>query len=202
MITHKFNSSVFPNGTRNSKRLNLLIFFHLPNQLISSGNFGKYTWPKRNQARAYTMFFQLQQIEIIERRNKRKDPCIPKQLNYDQFILDDRLEKIGCKTPYQRTTRNLKICGSRNEKMYATVDFFSCKKPIQPCTGAGAITFTYDEFNLSPIMEADSQLFHIMIIYPHQYKEIVMVRAVDIETVIANAGGYIGLFLGKEIAYY
>ena len=46
-------------------------------------------------------------------------------------------------------------------------------------------------------MQTDSDFFHIMIVYPHQYKEIVMVRAVDIETVIANAGGYIGLFLGK-----
>ena len=49
--------------------------------------------------------------------------------------------------------------------------------------------------------QTDPELFHIMIVYPHQYKEIVMVRAVDNETVIANAGGYIGLFLGKEIAF-
>ena len=143
------------------------------------------------------MFFQLQQIEVLRRRNKRKDPCIPDELNYDQMILDDRLEKFGCKAPYQKTTRNFKICGSKEEKKYVGIDFLSHKKPIEPCTGAGAITFTYDEFNLPQHMQTDSELFHIMIIYPHQYKDIVMVRAVDIETVIANAGGYIGLFLGK-----
>ena len=45
--------------------------------------------------------------------------------------------------------------------------------------------------------QTDPELFHIMIVYPHQYKEIVMVRAVDIEmvravdieTIVANAGG-------------
>ena len=29
------------------------------------------------------------------------------------------------------------------------------------------------------------------------YKEIIQVKAVDIQTVIGNAGGYVGLFCGK-----
>ena len=35
---------------------------------------------------------------------------------------------------------------------------------------------------------------------PYHIKEIVMVKAVDIQTAIGNAGGYIGLFLGKSMS--
>ena len=42
-----------------------------------------------------------------------------------------------------------------------------------------------------------SDWFHIYIMHPHHIKEIVMVKAVTIQTAIGNAGGYIGLFLGK-----
>ena len=63
-------------------------------------------------------------------------------------------------------------------------------------TSSGSIIYTYDE---NDIDIKGSDWFHIMIWFPDQYKEIVMVRAVDIETVIANAGGYIGLFLGMLV---
>ena len=38
--------------------------------------------------------------------------------------------------------------------------------------------------------------------YPKKFKEIKMVRAVNIQTVIGNAGGYVGLFLGKIISAF
>ena len=77
----------------------------------------------------------------------------------------------------------------------AFVDIMGQDKQKKACTSLADITFTYDEFDFE---QKGDDWFHVAIIYPHQYKEIVMVRAVDIETVIANAGGYIGLFLGKH----
>ena len=80
----------------------------------------------------------------------------------------------------------------------ASSDFIGKKKSIKACTTMSTITFAYQENNVDL---NGSDWFHLKIHYPDQYKEIVMIRAVDIETVIANAGGYIGLFLGIVDAF-
>ena len=190
-----FNTSMFPNGVRPSKRGALFVYFHLPNQLVLAGSYGKFTWPKRNTTKEYVMYFKMQQVEILRRRNKRNDPCLPDTKSYDQMIFDDRANGVGCKAPFQNTTKSLPFCKSAEEMKKAFVDIMAQDKQIKACTSLADITFTYDEFGFE---HEDDDWFHVAITYPHQYKEIVMVRAVDIETVIANISGYIGLFLGKN----
>ena len=193
-VVFSFNTSMFPNGVRPSEKGALFVYFHLPNQLVLAGNYGKYTWPKRNVIKEYVMYFQMQQVEILKRRNKRNDPCISDEMNYDQMNFDEHADKVGCKAPFQNSSRNMSFCESKEEMKSAFADFMGQDKQKKPCISAADITFTYDEFDWT---KKGDDWFHVAISYPHHYKEIVMVRAVDIETVIANAGGYIGLFLGK-----
>ena len=190
-----FNTSMFPNGVRPSKTGALFVYFHLPNQLVLAGSYGKFTWLKRNATKEYVMYFKIQEVEILRRRNKRNDPCLPDTKSYDQMIFDDHANEVGCKAPFQNTSKSLPFCKSAEEMKKAFVDIMAQDKQIKACTSLADITFTYDEFDKK--IKGDDW-FHVAIIHPHQYKEIVMVRAVDIETVIANAGGCIGLFLGKK----
>ena len=76
------------------------------------------------------------------------------------------------------------------------VDLFKNEKfkKFKECTIASTLTFTYDEIN-----HDNKERFGVLLYYPSKFKEVVMVRAVDLQTVIGNAGGYIGLFLGKVI---
>ena len=87
-----FNSSFYPNGIRPSSTLELstVVAFHLPGQSLTMPDRMKYTWPIRSQKNFYRMNFKLQQIEILKRRNKRNDPCITDDYNFDQVFLDDR----------------------------------------------------------------------------------------------------------------
>ena len=41
-----------------------------------------------------------------------------------------------------------------------------------------------------------SDFLYVDYLYPDRFKEVVMVKAVDIHSAIGNSGGYIGLFLG------
>ena len=94
------------------------------------------------------MEFSLQQIDIVKRRNKRNDPCISDDFNFDQLIWDDSLEKIGCKTPYHKTDKNLKICDSKEKIKQARFDINNSEKPMKPCTSASTLTFAYSEYDL------------------------------------------------------
>ena len=123
---------------------------------------------------------------------------ISDDLNFDQMIIDEHLQEVGCRTPNQKTSKNLKLCSSNEKMKEASYDLIGKKKSMKSCTTMSTITFAYEENNVDL---NGSDWFHLQIHYPDQYKEIVMIRAVDIETVIANAGGYIGLFLGNVDAF-
>ena len=200
-IKFSFNSSVFRDGIRPSGEWSgesIFTLFHLPNKIVLSGNFDKSNWPQRKEKKEYQMNFDIQLVEILKRRSKSNSPCISDDLNFDQMIFDDHLQEVGCRTPNQKTNKNLNVCNSNEKMKEASSDFIGKKKSIKACTTMSTITFAYQENNVDL---NGSDWFHLKIHYPDQYKEIVMIRAVDIETVIANAGGYIGLFLGIVDAF-
>ena len=140
------------------------------------------------------MWFDIQQVEVLKRRNKRNDPCVPNELNFDQMILDDYLEQLGCKAPYHKTGDSMEICDSTENMTKASFDFVWNQKVKKACTSASMITYNYIEEEIN-----ESESFYVSFIYPNQYKEVVMVRAVDLQILVGNAGGYIGLFCGNVI---
>ena len=111
-MTFHFNSSLYPNGIRPSSTSFISAVLHLPNQISLSGSFGKYDWPKRMEKKGHNMWFDIQQVEVLKTCNKRNDPCVPNELNFDQMILDYYLEKLGCKAPYHKTDDSMEICDS------------------------------------------------------------------------------------------
>ena len=62
------------------------------------------------------------------------------------------------------------------------------------CTSTTTITYSYNEYDS---FRKDANEFGVTLAFPGIYKEISMVKAVDIHTAIGNAGGYIGIFLGN-----
>ena len=76
----------------------------------------------------------------------------------------------------------------------ATLDLIAIKKLKKACTSAAMITFAYEESDHNIFGD---NLFWVQIIFPDHYKEIRMVKDVSLETLIADVGGYVGLFLGK-----
>ena len=187
-----FNSSVFPNKIRPADRT-FMAFIHLPNQFPTDTSFSKYSWPKRTNRKALRMSFTLQQVEVLRKRNKRSDPCISDSLKYDEVILEEHLEKVGCRAPHQKTNKNWKICDARLKMKEAA--FGARKKSKSPCKTVSSLFFAYHEWSYDDPTKSD--WFRVYIAFPSQFKEIKMVRAIDIHSAIGNSGGYIGLFLGN-----
>ena len=188
-----FNASVYPDGIRPSSGLSTGVALHLPNQISLAGNYFKYTWPKRNDKKRYSMEVKLQQIDLFRRRSKRNDPCTD-TLNFDQTILDEHLQNIGCKAPYQKTNKSLETCDSKKKMLDAKFDPFLDEIPKKACTSASALSFSYDEPDWR-----GTDSFDVVLYYPNQYRQIKMIQAIDLHTLIGNAGAYIGLFLGKNL---
>ena len=191
--TFGFNSSVLRDTTTDYGMF--VAYFHLPNKFLIVGNSEKDTWPTLIENKAFDMSFRLQQFEILKNRNKRSGPCASDELNYDEAILNEHIEKVGCKAPNQKTKKKWKICESVEELIQAS-DIMELKPSKIACTSIATITYIYQE-EKNPARNAT--WFGVNIYFPRTYKEISMVKAVDIQTAIGNAGGYIGLFLGNLI---
>ena len=65
-----------------------------------------------------------------------------------------------------------------------------------PCMSVEDIRYTFEEVDVDWY---GSDWFWVSFKAPDTFMEIAQVRAVDIQTVIGNAGGYVGLFLGKLV---
>jgi hypothetical protein len=198
-----FNSSRFSNGVRphgqEPNETSLVTFIHLPKQALLSGDTQKFSWPKRTMKKEFEMHFDLGPPQVLKRRNKRTEACISDFVNYDNHLLNSQIEKIGCKAPYQKTERNFSICSSKESMKLAVMDINGYMGNsdflTNPCTSMTDIRYRFSEMDMPLYGSLDC--FWITIKLPNTFMEVVQVKAVDFQTVIGNAGGYVGLFLGK-----
>ena len=184
-----FNSSIFRNKVPKG---HLSVVPHLPNKILTMGSSGKTIRIDRMTNNEYELYIYLEQVEILKRRNRVSESCVSNDLNYDDILLNDHLNGIGCKAPYQNANRYWKICESA-EKIKAA-NYFTPDSYRNPCTSAEAFAF---EYQILEVNQSGADWFHVNIEYPKRIKEITMVKEVDFQSMIGNAGGYIGLFLGN-----
>ena len=72
-----------------------------------------------------------------------------------------------------------------------------------PCNTYENVNFRFLESDFSWSQRGNPTVGEMTVGFkiPERFKEISQVKAVDIQTVIGNAGGYVGLFLGNQFNY-
>ena len=197
-----FKSNLFPNGIRptDGSPLKPASFIHLPNRFLLATSTLKFTWPTRLSNSSYEMVFMLTGGDVVRRRNKRSEPCISDKIDYDQKVINEHVEKVGCKPPYFKGHQNYSICSTIEELRDAVFDvYFIRNKLKKPCTSLQNMNYRYNEVDYTVETITDTSEFHVVLILFDMFKEILQVQAVDIQTVIGNAGGYVGLFCGNDL---
>ena len=185
-----FDSSIFPDGNRPDFDFSVNIMIN--GKFVLSENTRKDSWPAGKNIT--TMRFLVNQMEILKRRNKRNEPCIPDEFDYDKETLRQHLEKLNCRAPYQTNQNEFPICETK--KKMKDADYFN-KPKIKACTSLQGVIYRYEEVNL--VYKNIQSPYWLGMKLPTSYKEIKMVKAVNFQTVVGNAGGYVGLFLGNTL---
>ena len=185
---------IFPGGIRTDM---LGLSFNYPNQFFRSLDNSKGEWPSHTKSRNHFLqrVLKLNTFEVTLRRNSRNKKCNMNWKEYDFDVARSHLEKIGCRTVYDNWDSSYPTCNS-SEKMSMASSFITTKI-MDPCQSADNILFDHvdalrpgsnwfptDNFALA----VDMQITKIKVI---QQK-----RAYELQTLIGNSGGYIGVFLG------
>ena len=197
-----FNNSIF-RGEGRPRETEFGIKIHYPNQFLTA-TCEKYSWKKHKLREDYTMKFSLQNLIVLNRRNKRRSPCIEDWMHHDQIVRRNIMKEVGCQPPHWDRITDLPKCSSRDQMKYFYEMNISAQ--YQPCKQIKKVIYAYEELKYiedNPwewTKDLNDTIFKVMIEFKDSsFMEIVHVRAFDIESLIGNAGGYLGLFTGYAL---
>ena len=179
----RVNSSIFPSGFR-AQKYSLMTLIHYPNQMLYSSNTIKYAWPQdRQKQESYIMRFKLSKVEVLRRRNKERLPCIENWEGYDDLVINNHINSIGCKPVYLNSSSqdiSVPLCSTKEEMQYAKLKLRSDGYGLSPpCTSMEEISYEYEEstFNVGETSFARKGTFWIGIFFSNRYfKDIFQTR--------------------------
>ena len=106
------------------------------------------------------MVFMLTGGDIVRRRNKRNEICIDDKIDYDQQVINDHVEKVGCKPPYLNVRKNYSVCSTRDELHRAVFDAYFVRDTLKkPCTSLENMNFRYQVLEYQFSTENHTTLF-------------------------------------------
>ena len=127
------------------------------------------------------MKFIVTGYEFLKRRNKPSSPCMDDIREYDQFLLGQHHQNVGCKAPYQMENFNptLKLCETKEEMRRVQFPFNleTIRRFTPPCNTIQKLYYTYEDMELEGTMWDTKGLFWIGLYLPDtHYKEIIQSR--------------------------
>ena len=194
------SNKIFPNQTRNDF-YGLLSFIHHPNQFLISGETIKYGFPKRTANASYSMKWGIKGIERLRRRNKNTHPCNENWKDHDSDLIRIHDKKVGCTPPYHDYIDNLPVCSTKDQMLASIFNLrFDDYGENPPCEGMEKIYYSFEEADLDETKWYEPGYFWVGIwINNQKFKEIVQIKAIDLNGLVGYIGGYIGLILGYSI---
>ena len=176
---------------------NTFTTFHYPKQfLLAPLNINNF-WLDSNRTVNKIVYYTIDNVELLLKRNKRREPCSYSSTNFDDFVIGKHIKKIGCRPPYLSKYNEYPVCTSREDmKSSANIAYARYSKIYhKPCQAMPKVNFANTD---EPTWKNDMS-FGIGIAYPEHFKIISQYQAVDFHSLVGNIGGYIGLFLGNIV---
>ena len=190
-VTHAFKLELFKYLKQT------FAMFHGRTQFLL-GDSGNFLPSDENATNGISITLLVSKVEVLKRRNKHTSPCVSNSNNWDELALSKHTNDIGCSAPYHGSYQTFPVCSTSYElkRWFKMVPMVKTNREGQPCQVMPRIT--YDVLTMPNL---DNQV-KIGIGYPREAKVITQSRAVDLNVLIGNIGGYIGLFLGMRIFFF
>ena len=220
----KIRSNIFWNEVRPSVA-GFSVMMHYPNQILNAFDSLRNDWPNRQRKPndSYFMIFKIKSVEVMKRRNSRYHKCNENWKTDDSDVFKQFISGIQCKTPYHSWDAHYPYCNTKEKMGKANLDWSKRLLPSfkPPCQHVEKVLYEYQEYdekdldpagiqfgtNSSGAVDLESFLmlnstnhttFSInLALQGDKFKVIIHKKAYDLQTLIGNCGGYIGLILGK-----
>ena len=176
--------------------------FNYPEQLLLANGDGKPIWENPNESRVWK-YFAIRNMEILRQRYKVNDQCVLDWKVFDTLMLQQHIEKVGCRPPYLKKVSEISLCDTQMKIRGSIFDgMFQSHRYVPPCHSISKLDHDYtlypkDTSNQTSMIYVEPTWYSLMIDYPNKIKFITQEQAVDFQALVGYVGGYVGLFLGK-----
>ena len=193
-------SSIFKDSLRRPFG-NLYVILAYPGQ-NSAATAYTYTW-KPIKYTSLTMEFSIQNVVVLKRRKKWVNSCTLDWKKNDKIILKKTLKKLGCKPRFFPVDSSLPLCKNSSTSLSTLNDL---KARIQPCKTIEKVLYSSNEYRNENVgkrfgVEKATGAFEMSFMFQGTtFTEIDQVRKIDFQSLVGNAGGFVGLFLGAAIS--
>ena len=170
----------------------IYLFSNLRNQVSRFVDKAKSIWQVSSN-KNMNVGVRIASTEILRRRNKRGDPCITNWKDYDNILMNEHIDRVGCSNPYLGQSKA--ICSNATKLKESSYDLNRIRTKFKPCQEMSNIEIQYIDRGINLTANAT---FSMVIEYPTELKLITQAPSVDLHALIGNIGGYIGLFLGMS----
>ena len=170
----------------------IVIFTNLRNQVSRYVNKYQEIWQALSN-KNMNVAAVMASTEILRRRNKRSDPCNTNWRDYDNILMNEHIDRVGCSNPYLGQSKA--ICSNATKMKASRYDLNTIRTKSKPCQEMSNIEIQYIERGTNLTANAT---FSMVIEYSSELKLITQAPSVDLHALIGNIGGYIGLFLGMS----
>jgi hypothetical protein len=184
------------------------VTFHYPNQYTSAKHVDMWTWPDRdeNASKSYRMEFELKNIEILQKRNKWRTPCIPGHPNIDRIWFKNYFQTMLCKPPYVYNISSVPPCSTKKDMKIVSEDFHDYRLlgnglALPPCRTLEKIEFNYHEKDVKEEDNNDPYITISITFLDKTFRQLLNVRAFDAISLFGNIGGYVGIFVGYALLH-
>ena len=129
-------------------------------------------------------------MEVIRRRDKLDSRCNENWRNQDEDDLNNILKKIGCNPKYWNMRSNLPYCSNHTQYQSAIRELQLMSESIPPCKRIEKLTQMTYEIDESQYYNGDHNRLMLRFFFNRDtvYKEIRLVRAFSLQSLIGNAG--------------
>ena len=218
-VETKINVSLFPNNLRPEK-WKFVVRFPFPTQIFRSAKMSYGEWQNRqNLSNGFTMNFYVRNVQVIRRRYKELKPCYDWN-NYDNLVMNEVSQNLGCRPVYWGEQTRLPICDTKQKMGVFEKSFFDryfgsddSASHIPPCIEPEDIQIEYSDVEATDQQKVDEHNVENHNTHPddidwfkvrlwfrsNRFMEIKQIRAYNLQNLVGNGGGYIGLFLGYSI---
>lgn len=202
--------SVFPNGLRpisTSTGGFFSVQLSYPNQRLRYSN-KIISWEVVHITESYGTAINVHGMEVMKRRNKIKEPCNKNWIQDDDIIKDKMTQKLNCTPPYWTTQDATQppTCTRAQELK----EFYHMEWGTQsvPCRRISKLSYNIVDYATRYYDDElggnfSKNYFYVALHFSNSmFKQIELVRAFDVESLIGNAGGYIGLCVGYSLLQF
>ena len=174
------------------------IHYHYPFQkMISLTKPNGWQSQLTNSTKQYIRKHYIANIEVLKRRNKDSRPCVGEK--YDEKIILNAAQKVGCKHPINKINTYFRNCDNENDIRafnYELYDVDPTIKHMPPCRSIISLNEWQGEESMDckPVCgtNENSALGIHVIFNDYIFREIVYSKIFSLGSLLGNSGGYIG----------